>query len=164
MRAVGDAAVICDLRDEPQFFDIVAERIWTAFWQASGEPPAYIAGLLRESLGEAPIPTALVAHAGDAFLGTVSLIACDVDERPQLTPWVAALWVEPAARERGIGAELVEEAARRGFALGHRRLFLSASARMAPYYEKRGWRLHERGVPTPDLTILSRDADGQPPA
>src|SRR3984893_13706554 len=94
---------ISDLRQRPEFFDVVADRIWQAWWKADGHPLDYISGRLRENLNAEPIPLALVAHQGSAFHGTASLIASDLPERLHLTPWVAALWVEPQARRRGVG-------------------------------------------------------------
>ena len=85
---------ISDLRRRPEFFDIVADRIWQAWWQQSGYPLDYISTRLLENMEPTPVPFALVAHDGDNFLGTASVIASDLEERPQLTPLVAAVWVE----------------------------------------------------------------------
>jgi len=93
---------ISDLRQRPEFFDTVADRIWQAWWKADGHPLDRVSGRLRENLDVEPIPLALVAHEGATFLGTASVIASDLAERPQLTPWVAAVWVEPQARRRGM--------------------------------------------------------------
>ncbi len=106
------------MRDRPGFADAVADRVWRAFWKDKGHPLSLLAGLVRESLGAGPVPTALVAHEGDAFIGTASLIACDEGTRPHYTPWVAALWVEPEHRRRGIGAALVDRAAELAFQAG----------------------------------------------
>jgi hypothetical protein len=75
---------ISDLRQFPEFFDIVAERIWQAWWKADGHPLDYISGRLRENLSDTPIPFALVAHDGETFLGTASVIASDLAERPEI--------------------------------------------------------------------------------
>ena len=66
---------ISDLRQRPQFFDTVADRIWQAWWKADGHPLDYISGRLRENMRATPIPLALVAHDGESFLGTASVIA-----------------------------------------------------------------------------------------
>jgi len=99
---------ISDLRQRPEFFDTVSDRIWRAWWQADGHPLEYISTRLRDDMNDAPIPFALVAHDGEMFLGTASVIASDLEERPQLTPWVAAVWVEPQARQHGVGGALVD--------------------------------------------------------
>jgi GNAT superfamily N-acetyltransferase len=150
---------ISDLRQRPEFFGTVADRIWQAWWEADGHPLDFISGRLRENLGAAPIPFALVAHDGEAFLGTASVIASDLAERPQLTPWVAAVWVEPRARGRGIGAALVDRATQHCFALGVRRAYLCARPRLSRFYERLGWTILERKVGSRDLSVFVQDAN-----
>ncbi len=152
---------ISDLRQRPEFFDTVAERIWRAWWKDDGHPLGYITGRLRENIEATTIPFALVAHDGAAFLGTASLIASDLAERPQFTPWVAAVWVEPQARRHGIGAALVDRAARDGFAFGVIRLYLCARPRRSGFYERLGWTVIERDIGPHHMTVLARDRDGE---
>jgi GNAT superfamily N-acetyltransferase len=149
---------ISDLRQQPEFFDIVADRIWRASWKAIGTPLDYITGRLHENLNAEPIPIALFAHDGGKFLGTASVIASDLEERPQLTPWVAAVWVEPHARSRGVGAALVGRAARDCFALGIARAYLCARPALTSFYERLGWIPVERDVGEHGLTVFVQDA------
>ncbi len=135
---------ISDLRRRPEFFDTVADRIWQGCWKAYGHPRDYISGRLRENLNATSIPFALVAHDGEAFLGTASVISSDLAERPQFTPWVAAVWVDPQARARGVGAALVDRATQDCFAHGVARVFLCARPPRMPYYERLGWTSIER--------------------
>jgi Acetyltransferases len=134
--------------------------VWRAFWKDEGHPLSLLTGLVRESLGPGPVPTTLVAHEGDAFLGTVSLIACDEESRPHYTPWVAALWVEPEHRRRGIGEALVERAAALGFSTGAGSLYLLTSRRRRAYYERLGWTIREENVPQDGMDILGRAEPG----
>ena len=157
------AFTISDLRQRPEFFDAVADRIWREWWEPNGHPLAYIRGRLAENIQGAPIPLALVAHHGSTFLGTASVIASDLDERPELTPWVAAVWVEERARGHGSGAALVDAAARAAFALGYRRAYLCARARMTGFYERLGWTLIERRVGPHQLNVFVREAASSPP-
>ena len=149
---------ISDLRQRPEFLDTVADRIWQAWWKADGHPLGYISSRLRENMRESPIPFALVAHDGAAFLGTASVIASDLAERPQLTPWVAAVWVEPHARQRGIGGALVDRATRDCFALGLSRAYLRARLQHSAFYERLGWTLIERDIGPRHLSVFIRDA------
>jgi N-acetylglutamate synthase-like GNAT family acetyltransferase len=147
---------ISDLRQQPAFFDTVANRIWQAWWKQGGHPLEYISGRLRENMNATPIPFALVAHDGEKFLGTASVIASDLAERPQFTPWVAAVWVEPQARGRGVGAALVDRAARDGFALGVSRVYLCARPPRSGYYEQIGWTVIERDIGPHHMNLLIR--------
>ncbi|SDT39173.1 GNAT family N-acetyltransferase [Bradyrhizobium canariense] len=148
---------ISDLRQCPAFFDTVADRIWQAWWKESGHPLDYISGRLRDNMNATPIPFALVAHDGGAFLGTASVIASDLAERPQFTPWVAAVWVEPQARGHGIGAALVDRATRDCFALGVRRVYLCARPLRSGYYEGLDWAVVERDIGPHHMNVLIRD-------
>jgi GNAT superfamily N-acetyltransferase len=149
---------ISDLRQCPEFFDLVADRIWHAWWKARGYPLDHIRERLTENMNQRPIPLALVAHDGGRFLGTASAIASDLEERPQFSPWVAAVWVEPTARRRGIGAMLVDRAAETCFALGVERAYLCARAERAGFYERLGWRQIENDVGQFHLGVFIRDA------
>ncbi|TCK30118.1 acetyltransferase (GNAT) family protein [Ancylobacter aquaticus] len=135
-----------DLREVPAFAAVVAERVWRAWWEAKGVPLAALRARLDESFGPGVVPSTFVAHEQDRFLGCVALIAADVDLRPALTPWVAALWVEPDARRQGIGAALVVRATEAAFAAGHECVYLAAEERRASYYAGRGWTLLEPDV------------------
>jgi GNAT superfamily N-acetyltransferase len=151
--------IISDLRRRPEFFETVADRIWRAWWKDRGYPLEYISGRLRENLNAEPIPIALVAHDGPAFLGTASVIASDLAERPQYTPWVAALWVEPQHRSQGVGAALVERATRDCFALGVSRAYLCARPQHSGFYERLQWIAIERDIGAHGLTVFIRDAN-----
>jgi N-acetylglutamate synthase-like GNAT family acetyltransferase len=142
---------ISDLRQQPAFFDTVADRIWRAWWKERGFPIGYIAGRLRENMSAAPIPFALVAHEGETFLGTASVIASDLEDLPHYTPWVAAVWVEPEHRQRQIGRALVARAVDDAFALGTERVYLCAQKIRRNFYLQQGWtpikeEVGERGV------------------
>ena len=89
------------------------------------------------------------------------MIASDLAERPQLTPWVAAVWVEPQARGRGVGAALVNRATQDCFALGISRAYLCAQPRLSRFYEGLGWTQFERKVGSNLLSVFVRDANSQ---
>lgn len=80
---------ITDLRNAPQFAPDIADRIWRAWWRPNGFPLEHITALIGENLGNGPLPFAIVAHQGSTFVGTASVIASDMEERPDYTPWVA---------------------------------------------------------------------------
>jgi len=155
------ASTISDLRQRPEFFNVVADRIWKAWWKPHGHPFDYISGRLAENINAEPIPLALVAHVGDRFLGTASVIASDLDERPQFSPWVAALWVEPNARRHGVGAALVDQATHACFALGIPRAYLCARPERATFYQRLGWTKIEQDVGPHHLGVFMREAKGK---
>jgi len=62
---------------------------------------------MRSYLGENVIPTMLIAVEGDELLGSAALIARDMDTKPELSPWLANVYVGSDKRGLGIGAQLV---------------------------------------------------------
>ncbi|MCG7394566.1 GNAT family N-acetyltransferase [Microvirga sp. ACRRW] len=145
------------MRDRPEFANTVADRVWRAFWKDDGHPLELLTGLVQQNLEAGPIPTSFVAHDGERFLGTVSVIVNDEELRPQYTPWIAALWVDPEDRQQGIGAALVDRAAKFAFTTGAQRVYLLTRERRRAYYEGLGWAVLEADAPELGLHILTRD-------
>ncbi|HTM79242.1 MAG TPA: GNAT family N-acetyltransferase, partial [Devosia sp.] len=85
---------IVNLRDVPHMRAVVADRIWRAWWQPDGAALADVEQALGAVLDAHGFPFNLVATEDDKFLGTVTAIASDLAARPDLSPWIAALWVE----------------------------------------------------------------------
>jgi predicted N-acetyltransferase YhbS len=149
---------ISDLRQQPAFFDAVADRIWRAWWKERGFPASTITGRLQENMTPSPIPFALVAHRGDTFLGTSSVIAADLKERPQYSPWVAAVWVDPKYRMQEIGSALVARAVDDAFALHFRRVYLCAEKERRRFYTRQGWQPIEENVGERKVTVFVKQA------
>jgi GNAT superfamily N-acetyltransferase len=149
---------ISNLTDRPEFFDHVADRIWRAWWQPNGVPRDYITERMKEGLASGGMPRAFVAHEGTEFAGTASVIASDLDERPQYTPWVAAVWVEPQFRSRRIGRVLIAHAADHALSIGAPRVYLTARPARRSLYEQLGWSVVEEGVGELAMTVFARDA------
>jgi GNAT superfamily N-acetyltransferase len=62
---------------------------------------------LRGHLAGTAVPRTFIALAGAALMGSASLVADDMDTHPELTPWLASVFVDPPYRQRGAGAALV---------------------------------------------------------
>lgn len=100
---------------------------------------------LQTHLQRRTIPTSFIASDEEELLGSASLVAHDLDIRPQLTPWLASVYVAPFARQQGIGRMLVERVMREARDIGVGQLFLFTLDR-EPFYAKLGWQLVERAV------------------
>lgn len=146
-----------DLRNIPELRDTVADRIWNAFWKADDRLLSDVEAALDAVIAATDYPSfTLVAHEQGAFLGTVTVIERDIEARPQLGPCVAALWVEEAARSRGIAAALMAMACTRLANAGFTVVYLCARHRMRDYYSARGWTLIESGLGHDALDVYSR--------
>ncbi len=149
---------ISDLRERPDYFDVVADRIWRQWWEPRGFSSSYIRERLTENITSVRLPVALVAHDADRFLGTASVIASDLEDLPQFTPWVAAVWTEPEYRKQRIGRALVAGAASAAFALGFELVFLCAQKPRRDFYLRQGWMPLMDDVGSRQVTVFSFDS------
>ncbi|MCA1404782.1 GNAT family N-acetyltransferase [Ensifer sp. IC3342] len=154
----GGEITVADLRAVPHFAADVADRVWRVWWKPKRVPLEHITDLVRENLGRGAVPVAFVAHRGPTFMGTASVIASDMEERPHFTPWVAAVWVDPPFRRQGIGGTIVGHAARAAFAAGSDTTYLCAVPAKRPFYRRLGWSLHEQDVGKHRLDVFTLKA------
>jgi len=103
------------------------------------------------------LPTTLVAIAAGELLGSISLVVDDHAELTRYSPWLASLFVAPAARGRGIGTALLERMLAEARALGIARLYLFTE-HQEDWYAALGWILveHARLADGHVVSILSR--------
>ena len=150
---------ISDLRRRPEFFDTVADRIWRAWWKDGGHPLGTVSGRLRENLNAEPIPIALVAHDGATFLGTSSVIASDLEERPDYTPWVAAVWGQAAGPFERYRCRAGRTRRARLLCAGNYAVpYLCARPARSAFYESLGWIPIERDVGERGLTVFIKNS------
>jgi GNAT superfamily N-acetyltransferase len=150
---------ISDLRDHPNFCIDVADRVWRAWWAGAGHPLEHVTNHMQEMVDERSVPFGLVAHDAGRYLGSTLIIACDLEERPQYCPWVAAVWVDPEHRSQGIGRALVRQAAKSALGLGFDFAYLCALPEKCSFYEGIGWRRIEENVGQHQLTVLTYSQD-----
>lgn len=154
---------IFDLRERPQHADAVAQRVWKAFWKHKGTPFAQtrdgLDALLKTGSG---VPFALVAEIDGRPCGNALVIDNDEPAKPDLTPWLAALWVDEAVRGRGIAAALLEEAAQRCRTLGVPRLYLASRPALRDFYIGLGWTALEGEVGPHRLALYARELGAVP--
>jgi GNAT superfamily N-acetyltransferase len=134
----------------------VADWVWQEWGFSS---PDRCAADLNDSRRGA-IPSRFVAVRGNMPLGVVNLIACNLEPRCHLTPWLAGLFVHPRERLSGVGSALTRfcerEAAKQGFA----QLYLYTE-RAEGFYRRLGWITIEtmtwEGEP---IAVMARDLTG----
>lgn len=146
---------ILDLNNAAEFKPVVADRIWQAFWRPYGAALTDVETALADVLAGGAFPFSLVATDGDQFTGTVTAIASDLDARPLLSPWIAALWVEPDRRGQGIAEALVDAATARLFGKGMSPVYLCAKPHMRGFYQRLNWGLIEQDVGPDGLDVFT---------
>ena len=128
---------ITALSDQPGLAPLVARWKVAAFFNYPGgyTVEEMTALMLAPAIG--PEETLILYDAGEP-VGTAALVHSDLDTRPDLTPWLAGVWVEPAFRNRGHASALVRHV--EAFALASRvpTIWLY-TVRAEPLYRKLGW-------------------------
>lgn len=105
-----------------------------------------------------PLPVVLGAFDTGECVGTVAIVERDdLEDVDHITPWIAAMIVDPNRRGMGIGGELLDAALGRCRDLSFNRVYLWTHD-MGDWYRRSGWTEVERrtfrGVP---ITIFRRD-------
>ena len=91
------------------------------------------------------IPETFVAIKKGKFIGTASLYQNDLSTRPDLTPWLAAVYVDPEFRTEGVGSGLVKYILKESHQLGIKNLYLWTANKM-DFYSKIGWKFFENTI------------------
>ncbi|MCL2629621.1 MAG: GNAT family N-acetyltransferase [Alphaproteobacteria bacterium] len=100
---------ILNLADRPEFIEGVAKFLHEEWSQHEGFKLDADIYRTKHSICKDGIPQTLIAVEGDELVGTVSLWYNDLKTRQDLSPWMAALYVKPSHRRRGIGRALQEK-------------------------------------------------------
>lgn len=94
---------------------------------------------LEHSAQTEAIPLTIIALVEGKLAGSASLIEHDLDSRPELSPWLANVYVAPPFRRHGLGTLLIERIQRAAARLGVKTLYLFTE-NQAPFYARLGWR------------------------
>jgi len=108
------------------------------------------------------MPRTFILLADGEPVGTASLVVHDLQERPDITPWLAGVFVVPQARGRGYAARLIAavEQASRAALISTLWLYTNTAERI---YARAGWltvgTVQHRGKP---FALMRRDLLCQP--
>ena len=80
----------------------------------------------------------LIALEGDQLKGGAALARADLALRPDLGPWLACVFITPAARGKGLAERLIDGIGEEAKAQGVARMYLHTQDKR-DYYAKRGW-------------------------
>lgn len=131
----GDLAIY-DLGDVPEAIPAIAKWLHKEWAQASYSLQDIVLRTQR-CLNKDKLPRTLVALYKGLPAGTVSLWHNDLRIRPDLSPYLVALYIRKRMRGQGLGKALLAAAEKAAVDLGYPSLYLITD--MVDYYEKAGW-------------------------
>ena len=131
------------LADRQEFIPTLAEwhfREWA--YLRPGDSVENRISILRERSGRTELPITFVASSGTDLLGSAMLIASDMGTHPELSPWLAGVFVAPAHRRAGVGRALVDHVVGKATELGFRVLYLYTPTAQ-DFFLRLGWHIIE---------------------
>lgn len=140
-----------------EMIPVIAKWHWDEWGHVDeiGSLESWTEGLQRRTAINT-IPTTYVALSEqDEPIGSVVLVEHDMNTHPELSPWLAGLYVLPSCRGRGLGATLTQHAMDRCMEMGFERLYLHTSTAM-PLYQRLGWKLIFRELYEKEWTNVMR--------
>jgi GNAT superfamily N-acetyltransferase len=150
------------LSECPEHLVTVGTWIYEQWWRTPNNTPEVVLSKIREHTGKDRIPFTVVALQGGRPVGSCCVIENDCAHRPRYTPWVAAVYVEPQSRRRGIASRILQEAFRVAERIQAGGLFIDCHVKTARVYEKNGWAILEREVGDKDSLVMFRSTRGEP--
>ncbi len=149
---------VVTIAERPDLVAIVAGWRWREFGREDARTLRQTRDDVAGSTSPLGPPQCFVLLVDEVPVGTASLTAEDLEERPKLTPWLASVTVIPEARRRGHAGVLVEavEAAARSASVATLWLYTNTAERV---YARAGWRrvetIERRGKPS--VVLMRRD-------
>ncbi len=140
---------IVPLSAVPHHATHITDWLWQAF--GDGTSREFYSSIVRSSLNGADFPVTFVALENDVPLGTIGFWRCDLISRQDLYPWAAALYVDEAARGKGVSEALQQHVIDFARGRGYQRLWLWST--FGGYYERFGWQYQCDALEFPDVQV-----------
>ena len=148
---------IVTLADRPDLAPIIADWTWREWGRAQGETLDQRLATIAARTARIGLEQCVVSLIDGAPAGTASLTAADGDARPDLSPWLASVYVAPRFRAVGIAPVLVKAVEAAAWRAGFPRLWLFTDGQV-DLYASLGWVehgvLHDGGKP---YVLMRRD-------
>jgi len=146
------------IAERPDLIPVTARWSWQEWGAAGGGPTEHaIAGrIAREAKGGFDTQFVLLDNGTPAAMA--SLARADLDERPDLTPWLAGVYVDPPFRGRGHSVRVVRRVEQAAIEAGVTTLWLYSNTATG-LYRRLGWLDHEivRRPGKKDTLVMRRD-------
>ena len=87
--------IVVPTTERPDLVPTVAGWVWEEFWRSHGHTLEQTAEAVAATVAARDLPQTYVLLLDDWPVGTATLAARDLEERPDLTPWLAGVFVAP---------------------------------------------------------------------
>ena len=148
---------ILDLRSEPQHINLLS--VWHHRQWSHLNPEHRIkhrAKLMEEYLTPQFIPTMFIAKSPD-LIGSAAIVKQDMPSYPELSPWLANVYVKPEHRNKGVGRQLVNHVVEQALNHNIHRLYLFTPDH-CEFYLQLGWKILEiTHYQNSHVTIMFKD-------
>ena len=149
---------IVPLEQRPDAIPVCARWALDTWGSERVRAPAAAAALWLRQVKAPGLPLRWAAVQGREIVGTASLVADDLPARPDLTPWLADVFVPPERRGHGVASALVHKVEAAAAERGLDTLYLHTESAQR-LYARLGWyeigcERDARGAP---VTLMARD-------
>lgn len=148
--------ILKQLSQCPEHLEAVGRWIYEEWWSKRCDSPEVVFNWLRSHTKLDTVPYSVIALAEGEPVGSCCVIENDCIHRPQYAPWVAAVYVRPNFRRRGIASMILHEAALIAARARIEALLIDCLAVTASVYEKNGWAIYEREVGDKESVVMLR--------
>lgn len=152
---------IVNLSERPEAFPVIARWHWEEWGHADpdGSLESWTDRLSERNHSDRIPATFAALNDDDEPVGSVTLVDQDMRSHPELTPWLAGLFVLPTYRNLGLGSQLTLHATREAERFGATRLYLH-TATATRLYEKLGWRrLFREAYEGEQVDVMVQDSE-----
>jgi N-acetylglutamate synthase-like GNAT family acetyltransferase len=149
---------IIDLRKAPQHIPTIARWHFDEWGYLNpGKTLEYRIERMQRYIADNPIPSMLIAVEGNVVLGTAALVEADMDSHPELTPWLASVYIREDQRGCGLGKKLVQALMDFAGKQNLERLYLFTPDQSG-FYAKLGWKpLAQETYRDTPVTVMQLD-------
>jgi len=155
-RLIRDAIMTIELvtiSQQPSLIPQVARWLWAEWARHKGRTLDMVSGRLEARAAAGGTEQTFVMLDGKVPVATASLVAADLASRPDLTPWLASVFVDRPHRGRGYAARLVRRVEEAALAIGTETLWLYTPDAQG-LYAKLGWEIAGSEVDYDKLVTL----------
>lgn len=141
-----NTVIFAPLEDYPQHIPVIAQWHQNEWHHISPHLNTELRIKLYSNYNNSSvIPSCTLALIDDAPVGSASLVVSDMDSYPQLSPWLASVYVHSDFRKQGIATQLLDFCLNTALCAEIDTLYLFTPDQ-TDFYQKRGWIIYKSTI------------------